>query len=542
MPCPNFFGGDIVVLPDFLKNVFAVCLAVLVLCFPIGCGLRSTSVSAYSVSEREFVSQSENFSSYVPGTYSEETINGFLRRCYNVAASDASDYFLEVYSDSGCRVYFFDKNRYVAEYDEESECYIITGLSIKGNNYNWSWSGNAGISNNSTAALLYYPDKNCFMPVSTAEGVSYSGGNTEYFWRSSVDFSLNALKGVGSFNAEITETTDETFTVRYSNNSDVSVQYLTWVSPASAQNGAITRSYNDYVWCYQTKQNCLLYRQSFLSDVLDDLNASTDIFGQVFNPTNCIRIPLAFLLKSVPADSKLLGCYSKETMYCPYQFLSASNSKTVTYKYSDINLGDSSYFLHVAYRDTVTTEVAAHHRATYAYVYFDTSDFLDDNYTVALNAAVTKPDDYEYSPVTVDKDGNPITDGDGNPIYFATDYTDDIYNMRSTISGSASATGGSASVVNAPVFNNDFTITIGDSGSGSGSDSDGDGDGDGSSGSGSGSGFSGFGDLKGFSNALDSSKNFLSVLQSYEGLIPSSCTVLLGAGVVAIIICRFIGR
>ncbi len=526
-----------------LKSLIAVCLAVAVLCVPVGYGIgsfRSTSVSAYSVSEREFISQSDNFSEYVPGTYSEETINGFLRRCYNVGASDASDYFLEFYSESGCRVYFFNNDKYTAEYDEENECYVITGLSIKGNNYNWSWSGNAGVSNNPVGALLYYPDKNYFMPVSTAEGVKYSDSSEHHFWRSSVDFSSDALKGIGSFTSEITETTDETFTVRYSNESDVSVQYLTWVSPVSAQNGAVTRSYNEYIWCYQTKQNCLLYRQSFLSDVLDDLNTSTDIFGQVFNPTNCVRIPLAFLLKSVPADSKLLGCYSRENMYCPYQFLSAGNSKTITYKYSDVNLGDSSYFLNVAYRDTVTKEVAAHHRATYAYVYFDASNFLNDNYTVALNTAVVKPDGYEYNPVTIDKDGNPITDGDGNPIYFATDYTDDIYNMRSTISGNASATGGSASVVNAPVFNNDFTITIngGGSGSGSGSGSDG----DGSSGSGSGSGFSGFGDLKGFSNALDSSKNFLSVLQSYEGLIPSSCMVLLGAGVVAIIICRFIGR
>ena len=226
-------------------------------------------------------------------------------------------------------------------------------------------------------------------------------------------------------------------------------------------------------------------------------------------------------------------------MYCPYQFLSAGNSKTVTYKYSDVNLGDSSYFLNVAHRDTVTKEVVAHHRATYAYVYFDSSDFLDSNYTVALSTAVTKPDGYKYAPVTVDKDGNPITDGDGNPVYFATDYTDDIYNMRSTISGNASATGGSASVVNAPVFNNDFTITINGGGSGSGSGSD---DSGSSGSSGSGSGFGGFGDLNGFKTALDGSKGFLSLIAQYDGVIPSSCAILLGAGVVAIIVCRFIGR
>lgn len=103
-----------------------------------------------------------------------------------------------------------------------------------------------------------------------------------------------------------------------------------------------------------------------------------------------------------------------------------------------------------------------------------------------------------------------------------------------------SAQGGNAEVVNnnSPVFNNNPSITI-NGGSGSGSSSGSGSDGSGSS---SGSGFSGFGDLKGFSNALDSSKGFLSLLAQYDGVIPSSCAILLGAGVVAIIVCRFIGR
>lgn len=145
----------------------------------------------------------------------------------------------------------------------------------------------------------------------------------------------------------------------------------------------------------------------------------------------------------------------------------------------------------------------------------------------------------------LDSDGNLKKDSNGNPISSSKNYSDDIINLKNgnassdafAQGGSATAQGGNAEVVNNPTFNNNPSITInGGSGSGSGSGSDG-------SGSGSdGSGFSGFGDLKGFKTALDGSKGFLSLLTEYDGIIPSSCAILLGAGVVAIIICRFVGR
>lgn len=523
---------------DFFKGFLALCLACCVFCIPLGYG--GTSVSAYTVSDRTFTSQSDGFSNCVPGLYSESTVNGFLSRCYSSSPDTASDYFLELYSTGGSYpggiVYFFDSSDYTAAYDSEHKCYVISGLGIHNMHYSWSWSGTCGISNNVSVVLAYYPDNDYFTPLSSTDGVSFVSSGYTYYWRSNIDFSLSALDGVGSFSAALTSSTDDTFTVTYSNNLDTSVQYVTWVSPLSCQTGSgVSNSYQGYTWCYQTVQNCLLYRQRYTSSFLEGLADGIDIWGQAFAPINCVKIPLCNLLRSV-ADTDSIGCYSQEYMACPYQYLSAGSSKSVTYRYSDMRFSDGD-FLTVAYRPTCVSEVPAHHRASYSYVYFDSIESLDTDYSVALCASISCPDDYVYSPSLTDENGNSLTDSDGNSIFYGTNYSDDIYSIRSTVSGTVQ--GGSASVVNNnnPIFNNN--ISIGGSGSGSSSDSDSSGDSDGSSGSG---GFSGFGDLKGFKNALDGSKNFLSIIGEYDNVMPSSCSILLGAGVVAIIICRFIGR
>lgn len=461
----------------FFKKTVAYCLSILVLLVPLFVSAQTAvpsfytciDISAYSVSDREFVSQSSNLTTYIPSVYSDETINSFISRCYRVAPGDASDFYLELYSygnDSSCggRIYFFDTDSYTADYDDENGCYIITGLSVHGNNYNWSWSGNAGISNNSVGALLYYPDCNYFVPVSIASGAKFSDSSYSYFWRSNVDFSLPALSGEKGFTAS-SQISNDIFSLLIDNQSDISAQYVVYISRKSAVDG-ISESYKNYSWSYKTLQNVKLFRQSMLKDLSDTLDKSVDIFGEIFNPTNCWRIPLSVLFSIVPSDSDLVGCYSDAKLQSPYHFIASKNNRKFEFKFSDVNVqSDLQYYLNVIYRPTIITEVALHHRSTYSYCYYDSIEQLD-SYSVALSVPFTLSD-HVYNPVLTDSDGNPITDDKGEQINYGSDYSDDIYNLKGYIKSSNTAIGGSASVINnnSPVFNN--TITVG-GGSGSG--------------------------------------------------------------------------
>lgn len=387
------------------------------------------------------------------------------------------------------------------------------------------------------------------------EGIDFDGGQA-------VKDSIFSGQHSGSvvattdLSGSIDTATTKSFSVSVKNGRSDSIQYSLYISTSAATTSSdIPTTYQGYKWSYQTYQSCKVYRGSIAQSLVDSTTNFLDSWGESFPLSIATKTPLYMLLKKV-GDSQLLGVYTDGYLSCPYHFISNGNTDSLSFDISELPLSKGQpYFLTVVYRDTTVQEVAAHHRATYAYTYYDDVSQMN-NYDIALCSSFSLTESVYVAPKVddqgrqLDSDGNVKKDSNGNPVSSSKNYSNDVINLRNgnassdafAQGGSASAQGGNAEVVNNnnPVFNNSPSITInGASGSGSGSGSDGSGS---SGSSGSGSGFEGFGDLEGFKTALDGSKNFLSVLQSYEGLIPSSCVILLGAGVVAIIICRFIGR
>ena len=451
--------------------------------------------------------------------------------------------------------YFEDGYSNLGNYDCEATTESPRFLCIAEN-----FSG-ARFQNSDTVSINYYKNNsraiNFFSNFDPQiEGIDFDGGQAvkDSIFNGQHSGSVVATTDLSG---SIDTATTKSFSVSVKNGRSDSIQYALYISTsATTSSSDIPTTYQGYKWSYQTYQSCKVYRGNIAQSVVDSTTNFLDSWGESFPLSRATKTPLYMLLKKV-GDSQLLGVYTDGYLSCPYHFVSSGNTDNLSFDISELPLSKGQpYFLTVVYRDTTVQEVAAHHRATYAYTYYDDVSQMN-NYDIALCSSFSLTESVYVAPKTddqgrqLDSDGNIKKDSNGNPISSSKNYSSDVINLKNgnassdafAQGGSATAQGGSAEVVNnnSPVFNNNPSITInggGGSGSGSGSGSDG----DGSSGSGSGSGFSGFGDLKGFSNALDSSKNFLSVLQSYEGLIPSSCMVLLGAGVVAIIICRFIGR
>ena len=457
-------------------------------------------------------------------------------------------------NSNGCYGYFEDGYSNIGNYDCEATTDKPMFLCLAENFSGIRFQSSAVSINyykNSGRAINFFSN---FNPQ--IEGIDFDGGQAV---KDSIFDGQHSGSVVvtTSLSGSIDTATTKDFTVSVKNGRSDSIQYALYISTsATTSSSDIPTTYQGYKWSYQTYQSCKVYRGNISQSIVDSTVNFLDSWGETFPLSIATKTPLYMLLKKV-GDSQLLGVYTDGYLSCPYHFVSSGNTDSLSFDISELPLSKGQpYFLTVVYRDTTVQEVAAHHRATYAYTYYDDVSQLT-SYDIALCSSFSLTESVYVAPKTddqgrqLDSDGNVKKDSNGNPISSSKNYSNDVINLKNgnassdafAQGGSATAQGGNAEVVNnnSPTFNNSPSITI-NGGGGSGSGSDSDGDGDGSSGSGSGSGFSGFGDLKGFSNALDSSKNFLSVLQSYEGLIPSSCMVLLGAGVVAIIICRFIGR
>lgn len=442
-------------------------------------------------------------------------------------------------NSNGCYGYFEDGYSNIGNYDCEATTdkpmFLCLAENFSGARFQ---SGTVSVSHykNEGRAINFFSN---FDPQ--IEGIDFDGGQAV---KDSIFEGLHSgnFTVTSDLSGSIDTSQKEKFDVTISNGRDGSAQYLLYVSSSPVTKN-ISSSYQSYRWSYQTMQNCRVYRGNIAQDLVDSTTNFLDIFGESFPLNNATKTPLYMLLKSV-SDARVLGVYTNSYVSCPFQFVGSHGQITHSFKISDLPITSGiTYYLNVVYRDTTVQQVSAIHRPTYSFCYYDDVSQLDGNYTVAMSQAFTI-DTTVYVPVKTDDNGNiigddgqPKKDSNGNPIRNSNNYSNDVINLKqgNTASdayaqgGSASAQGGNAEVVNNnnPTFNNNPSITI-NGGSGSGSDS--------------GSGFSGFGDLKGFSNALDSSKGFLSLLAQYDGVIPSSCAILLGAGVVAIIVCRFIGR
>ena len=469
----------------FFKKTVAYCLTILVLLVPLLVSAQMVVTPVFAnTTKREYLTVKETHS--FSNTFTDDDMTYIYNRWNNVLGSDMTDKIIEVFSGKNMRSYHLkisgDSIDFVASSDG-SYYYSTEKYSF----YSCSWDkedNNAGGSGYSSAYFIYYPSIDYFSYISSIDSVSVPSSATATDVRSTLIF--NGLPDTfsikGSFDVEasgleesvdVTET--DSFTVNVTNRLNNSAQYLLYVSPVSAVSG-IADSYQKYVWNYQTKQTCYLFRQSFLKDVADSLNDTVDIFGDTFNPTNCWRIPLNILFKSVPADSDLIGFYDKVTMNCPFQFIGDKKIQNYTFKYSDFNLQDNiEYYFNVVYRETTVKDIVIPwHRYSYAFTYYDDVSQLDGNYTVAFSApfSVVK---HKYNPVIVDDNGEPIKDTDGNPISYGKNYTDNIVDLKNAIrsiamGGSATAQGGSASVINNnnPTFNNNPSVVVNAGGSGSG--------------------------------------------------------------------------
>lgn len=455
-------------------------------------------------------------------------------------------------NSNGCYGYFEDGYSNIGNYDCEATTESPRFLCIAEN-----FSG-ARFQNSDTVSINYYKNNsraiNFFSNFNPQiEGIDFDGGQAV---KDSIFDGQHSGSVVvtTSLSGSIDTATTKDFTVSVKNGRSDSIQYALYISTSGTTlSSDIPTTYQAYKWCYQTYQSCKVYRGNIAQSVVDSTVNFLDIWGESFPLSVATKTPLYMLLKKV-GDGHLLGVYTDGYLSCPYHFVSSGNVDSLSFDISELPLSKGQpYFLTVVYRDTTVQEVAAHHRATYAYTYYDDVSQMN-NYDIALCSSFSLTESVYVAPKTddqgrqLDSDGNVKKDSNGNPISSSKNYSNDVINLKNgnassdafAQGGSATAQGGNAEVVNnnSPVFNNNPSITI-NGGSGSGSSSGSGSDGSGSS---SGSGFSGFGDLKGFSNALDSSKGFLSLLAQYDGVIPSSCAILLGAGVVAIIVCRFIGR
>ena len=454
----------------------------------------------------------------------------------------SNNYMSYGYFDDG----YSNIDNYDCEASAENPKFLCVAENFSGARFQSGGTVSINYYKNSGRAVNFFSN---FDPQ--IEGIDFDGGQAvkDSIFNGQHSGSVVATTDLSG---SIDTATTKSFSVSVKNGRSDSIQYALYISTsATTSSSDIPTTYQGYKWSYQTYQSCKVYRGNISQSIVDSTVNFLDSWGETFPLSIATKTPLYMLLKKV-GDSQLLGVYTDGYLSCPYHFVSSGNTDSLSFDISELPLSKGQpYFLTVVYRDTTVQEVAAHHRATYAYTYYDDVSQLT-SYDIALCSSFSLTESVYVAPKTddqgrqIDSDGNVKKDSNGNPISSSKNYSNDVINLKNgnaasdayATGGNASATGGSAEVVNnnSPVFNNSPSITINGGGSGSGSGSDG-------SGSGSdGSGFSGFGDLKGFSTALDGSKNFLNVLQSYEGLIPSSCMVLLGAGVVAIIICRFIGR
>lgn len=448
-------------------------------------------------------------------------------------------YFNDGYSNIG---------NYDCEASTESPKFLCVAENFSGARFQNSGTVSVDYYKNSGRAINFFSN---FDPQ--IEGIDFDGGQAvkDSIFNGQHTGSVIATT---SLSGSIDTATTKDFTVSVKNGRSDSIQYALYISTsATTSSSDIPTTYQGYKWSYQTYQSCKVYRGNISQSIVDSTVNFLDSWGETFPLSIATKTPLYMLLKRV-GDSQLLGVYTDGYLSCPYHFVSSGNTDSLSFDISELPLSKGQpYFLTVVYRDTTVQEVAAHHRATYAYTYYDDVSQLT-SYDIALCSSFSLTESVYVAPKTddqgrqLDSDGNVKKDSNGNPISSSKNYSNDVINLKNgnassdafAQGGSATAQGGNAEVVNnnSPVFNNNPSITI-NGGSGSGSSSGSGSDGSGSS---SGSGFSGFGDLKGFSNALDSSKGFLSLLAQYDGVIPSSCAILLGAGVVAIIVCRFIGR
>lgn len=449
--------------------------------------------------------------------------------------------------------YFDDGYSNIGNYDFEATVESPKFLCISEN-----FSG-AIFQSSGTVSINYYKNSgraiNFFSNFNPQiEGIDFDGGQAV---KDSIFDGQHSGSVVATtdLSGSIDTATTKSFSVSVKNGRSDSIQYALYISTsATTSSSDIPTTYQGYKWSYQTYQSCKVYRGNIAQSVVDSTTNFLDSWGESFPLSIATKTPLYMLLKKV-GDSQLLGVYTDGYLSCPYHFVSSGNTDSLSFDISELPLSKGQpYFLTVVYRDTTVQEVAAHHRATYAYTYYDDVSQLM-SYDIALCSSFSLTESVYVAPKTddqgrqLDSDGNVKKDSNGNPISSSKNYSNDVINLKNgnassdafAQGGSATAQGGSAEVVNnnSPVFNNNPSITINGGGSGSGSGSD---DSGSSGSSGSGSGFGGFGDLNGFKTALDGSKGFLSLLTQYDGVIPSSCAILLGAGVVAIIICRFVGR
>lgn len=449
--------------------------------------------------------------------------------------------------------YFDDGYSNIDNYDceatTENPMFLCLAENFSGARFQSSGTVSINYYKNSGRAINFFSN---FNPQ--IEGIDFDGGQAV---KDSIFDGQHSGSVVATtdLSGSIDTATTKSFSVSVKNGRSDSIQYALYISTsATTSSSDIPTTYQGYKWSYQTYQSCKVYRGNIAQSVVDSTTNFLDSWGESFPLSIATKTPLYMLLKKV-GDSQLLGVYTDGYLSCPYHFVGSGNTDSLSFDMSELPLSKGQpYFLTVVYRDTTVQEVAAHHRATYAYTYYDDVSQLT-SYDIALCSSFSLTESVYVAPKTddqgrqIDGDGNVKKDSNGNPISSSKNYSNDVINLKNgnassdafAQGGSATAQGGSAEVVNnnSPVFNNNPSITINGGGSGSGSGSD---DSGSSGSSGSGSGFGGFGDLNGFKTALDGSKGFLSLLTQYDGVIPSSCAILLGAGVVAIIICRFVGR
>lgn len=286
-----------------------------------------------------------------------------------------------------------------------------------------------------------------------------------------------------SLSGSIDTATTTDFTVSINNSRSDSIQYVLYITSSATINSSdISTTYQAYKWCYQTYQNCKVYRGNIAQSVVDSTVNFLDIWGESFPLNVATKTPLYMLLKKV-GDSQLLGVYTDSYLSCPYHYISSGNVDSLSFDISELPLSEGQiYYVTVVYRDTTVQEVSAHHRATYSHVYYDDISQLG-NYDVALCSSFSLTKNIYSAPKVddqgrqIDDNGNLKKDSIGNPISSSKNYSSDIINLKNgnatsdayATGGSATAQGGSASVINNnnPTFSNN--ITVGGIGGGSGS-------------------------------------------------------------------------
>ena len=381
-----------------------------------------------------------------------------------------------VYGDSLCSSsnyqsygYFPDGYDAYGVYDHDASMDSPYFLYIAEN-----FSGMRFENSGSVSGVSYYSNSDRAVNIFTnfdpqISDIEFSGGQT-------INDGIFTGQHTGSVTASTTlsgsiDTSDTSdVTISINNGKSDSIQYCAYISASAVPSSdSIVSTYRSYKWCYQTYQNCKIYRGSISQSVVDSTINFLDIFGESFPLSRATKTPLYMLLNHI-SDSKLLGVYTDSYLSCPYHFISSGNTDTLKISLSELPLSaGQTYYLNVIYRDTTVQAVAPHHRATYAHVYYDDISQLD-NYSVVLSSSFSLTTNIYTAPATddsgkyLDDSGNIKTDSNGNPISNSKNYSSDVISVKNgnaasdayATGGNASATGGSASVVNNnnPVFNN----------------------------------------------------------------------------------------